>query len=121
VFLIKARDLFSWMMGKLEAEVMQALPADFSDSERLELSAAFRAAVEAVRDDRANALALQELQGVLREALQEDGDRLSREEIQGLIEALDRVSGRGGPGAGGASENPPHGPLHSGISPGAAG
>ena len=94
VFLVKAKDLFGWMMGELEAQVMESLPANISEAETLELSAAFDAVVEAVREDRASPLALQELQSMLRESLEGGPKRLSREEVQDLIEALDRVSGR---------------------------
>ncbi|NHZ73742.1 MAG: hypothetical protein GWP16_04660, partial [Nitrospirae bacterium] len=90
VFLVKAKDLFGWMMGELEAQVMESLPANISEAETLELSAAFDAVVEAVREDRASPLALQELQSMLRESLEGGPKRLSREEVQDLIEALDR-------------------------------
>lgn len=94
VFLLKAKDLFGWMMGELEAQVMESLPANITEPEMEELAAAFDAAVEAVQEDRANVVALQELQKMLREALGNGPNRLSREEVQSLIGALDRVSGR---------------------------
>lgn len=94
VFLIKAKDLFGWMMGELEARIEQSLPANITETERQELSLAFAAVVEAVQEDRADAVALQELQKLLREALGDGPTRLSREEVRGLIAALDRVSGR---------------------------
>ena len=94
VFLIKAKDLFGWMMGELEAQVEESLPANITAEERLELSLAFDAVVEAVQEDRANPMALQELQKMLRESLGEGPTRLSREEVRSLIAALDRVSGR---------------------------
>lgn len=104
VFLLKAKDLFGWMMGELEAEVMESLPANITDSEERELAAAFEAAVEAVRQDRVSPAALQDLQGILRDALQDGPNRLSREEVRSLIEALDRVSGRGAVGGNDPSE-----------------
>jgi Ca2+-binding EF-hand superfamily protein len=94
VFLLKAKDLFGWMMNELEAQVMESLPANITETQMQELSAAFDGAVEAVREDRANVVALQELQKMLRESLGNGPNRLSREEVQSLIEALDRVSGR---------------------------
>jgi len=94
VFLLKAKDLFGWMMSELETQVMESLPANITEPEVQELSAAFDAAVEAVREDRANVVALQDLQKMLREALGNGPNRLSREEVQNLIGALDRVSGR---------------------------
>ena len=94
VFLLKAKDLFGWMMSELEAQVMESLPANITESEVQELSAAFAAAVAAVQEDRANVVALQDLQKMLRELLGNGPNRLSREEVQSLIEALDRVSGR---------------------------
>ncbi|MGB5516727.1 MAG: hypothetical protein WBP36_19610, partial [Thermoanaerobaculia bacterium] len=69
VFLLKAKDLFGWMMSELETQVMESLPANITEPEVQELSAAFDAAVEAVREDRANVVALQDLQKMLREAL----------------------------------------------------
>lgn len=94
VFLLKAKDLFGWMMNELEAEVMESLPANITEEEKRDLELAFDAAVAAVQEDRATPAALQELQELLREALQDGPKRLSRDEVQELIEALDRVSGR---------------------------
>lgn len=94
VFLLKAKDLFGWMMNELEAQVEQSLPADITEPERQELAEAFDAVVHAVEEDRADVVALQDLQKMLREALGNGPKRFSRKEIQGLIEALDRVSGR---------------------------
>jgi hypothetical protein len=94
VFLVKAKDLFGWMMGELETQIEQSLPANITESERQELSLAFDAVVDAVQEDRANAVALQDLQKLLRESLGNGPTRLSREEVRALIAALDRVSGR---------------------------
>lgn len=94
VFLVKAKDLFGWMMGELEAQIEHSLPANITETERQELSSAFDAVVEAVQEDRANAVALQDLQKLLRESLGNGPTRLSREEVRSLIGALDRVSGR---------------------------
>lgn len=96
VFLLKAKDLFGWMMNELEAQVMESLPANITEPEIEELTAAFDAVVEAVQEDRANVVELQELQRMLRESLGSGPKRFSREEVQSLIEALDRVSGRNG-------------------------
>jgi hypothetical protein len=104
VFLLKAKDLFSWMMDELETEIMQSLPADMTEAEKSELSAAFDAAVQAVQEDRASAADLQGLQQLLREALRDGAGRLSREEVEELIEALDRVSGRASEGGSAAAE-----------------
>lgn len=94
VFLLKAKDLFGWMMNELEVQVEESLPADITEPERQELAEAFDAVVDAVEEDRADVVALQDLQKMLREALGNGPKRFSRQEIQGLIEALDRVSGR---------------------------
>jgi hypothetical protein len=94
VFLVKAKDLFGWMMGELEAQVEESLPANITDAERQELALAFDAVVEAVKEDRANPMALQDLQKMLRESLGSGPTRLSRAEVRSLIAALDRVSGR---------------------------
>ena len=104
VFLLKAKDLFSWMMDELETEIMQSLPADMTEAEKSELSAAFDAAVQAVQEDRASPEDLQRLQQLLREALRDDAGRLSREEVEELIEALDRVSGGASDGDSAPSE-----------------
>ncbi len=94
VFLLKAKDIFGWMMGELEAEIEESLPANITEQERTELSRAFDAAIETVQEDRVSPEGLRDLQGMFRDALGDEPKRLSREEVQELIEALDRVSGR---------------------------
>ncbi len=108
VFLLKAKDLFGWMMNELEAQVEESLPADITEPERQELAEAFDAVVDAVEEDRADVVALQDLQKMLREALGDGPKRFSRKEIQGLIEALDRVSGRE---PGDTADDPPPDPA----------
>lgn len=93
LFLFKAGDLFAWAMTKFEAQVIQALPEDFSFEERQRLEEAFRAATETVRQGEADPLALQRLQERLRESVLDRDGKLTREEVLELITTLEEVAG----------------------------
>ncbi len=94
-FLWKARDLmpalFRWSLDQFEQQVSGSLPADLSEAERQRLADAFDAAAAAVEDGTADTAALQGLQGKLLEVAR--AGRLSRDEVLGLIEALEAVAG----------------------------
>ncbi len=93
VLVLKAGDLFGWAMARFEAEIVAALPDDVSQEERERLSQAFAAATEAVQSGRADPLALQRLQGQLRETALKSGETLTRAEVVELIRSLEEVAG----------------------------
>ena len=93
VFLLRAGDLFAWAMTRFEAEIVAVLPDDFTDEELQRLHVAFANATEAVRSGEFDPLALQRLQGKLRDSILDEGGRLSREEVLELIEMLEELSG----------------------------
>lgn len=93
VFLLKAGDLFAWAMTRFEAEIIAVLPEDFTEEERQRLQQAFANATEAVRSGEFDPLALQRLQGKLRDSILDESDRLSRDEVLELIDLLEKLSG----------------------------
>jgi hypothetical protein len=92
VFLLKAKDLFDWTMTQFEEQVLASLAEDVSDEERARLSKAFAAASEAVKESRADASALQQLQQELRELALQEGQELSRDDVSRLTTVLERVA-----------------------------
>jgi hypothetical protein len=94
VFLFKAGDLFAWAMTQFEVEITKALPEDCTESERQRLQSAFDSAAEAVRSGEFDPLALQRLQGKLRESLLDEDQSLTREQVLELTVVLEEVSGQ---------------------------
>lgn len=94
VFLLKAGDLFAWAMTRFEAEIIAVLPEDLTDEERQRLHEAFASATAAVRSGEFDPLALQRLQGKLRDSILDESGTLSREEVLELIDLLEELSGR---------------------------
>jgi hypothetical protein len=92
VFLLKAGDLFAWAMARFEAEISEALPEDLSEAERQRLHEAFAQATQAVRSGEFDPLALQRLQGRLRDSLLDSGGELTRDQVLGLIDLLEAVA-----------------------------
>lgn len=95
IFLLKARDLFGWLMVRFEDQVVASLPDDVTDDERERLHAAFVAASEAVQSGRADAAALQRMQSTLSRGVVEGEGKLTRQEVVELIVALEEVAGAG--------------------------
>ena len=93
VFLLKAGDLFAWAMTRFETEIIGVLPEDFTDEERQRLHEAFANATEAVRSGEFDPLALQRLQGKLRDSILDESGTLSRQEVLELIDLLEELSG----------------------------
>lgn len=93
VFLFKAGDLFAWAMTRFEVEITQALPDDCTESERRRLHDAFAHAADAVRSGEFDPLALQRLQGKLRESLLDDDQSLTRDQVLELTIILEEVAG----------------------------
>ena len=94
VFLFKAGDLFAWAMTRFEVEITKALPEDCTESDRQRLRVAFDSAAEAVRSGEFDPLALQRLQGKLRESLLDEDQTLTREQVLELTVILEEVSGQ---------------------------
>ena len=105
LFLFKAGDLFAWAMTRFEVEITQALPEDCTEAERHRLQAAFESAAEAVRSGEFDPLALQRLQGKLRESLLDEDQSLTREQVLELTVTLEEVSGQE------PDEEPSEGPV----------
>lgn len=94
VFLVKAKDLLAWTMGKLQAEVVKSLPADLGDDERARLDRAFEAAMANIRAGKIEAPALKALQTQLvRAAEKAPRKELTRDDVLDLLSALERVGG----------------------------
>lgn len=96
LFLIKADDLFDWAVQKFEAQIMERLPEETTPEIRARLAVAFDSARTAVREGKADPMALQRLQSSLRESALEVDDRLSEADVIELTEALELVAGQSG-------------------------
>jgi hypothetical protein len=94
VFLLKAGDLFGWALARFETEITRALPDELTDEERQRLHQAFQEAADAVRSGDFDPMALQRLQGTLRDSLLDQDQRLTPEQVYELIEVLEEVGGR---------------------------
>ena len=94
LFLFKAGDLFAWALSRFEVEITKALPEDFPTADHERLQAAFAAAAAAVKSGDFDPLALQRLQGKLRESLLDEDQRLTREQVLELTRILEEVAGQ---------------------------
>ena len=93
VFVVKAKDVLAYAMNQLRAEVVAHLPEDASDSDRQRVEAGFDAALARIRSGELDPAALQDLQKKLTGAASAAGKRrLSGEEMNGLLAALDRFN-----------------------------
>lgn len=94
VMVVKAKDLFAWAMGQLQAQVVSALPPEMTPEERSRLEKAFSVSVEKVRAGTFDAAKLQSLQGTLQHAASEAGaHRLTRDEALKLLNDLEAFAG----------------------------
>jgi hypothetical protein len=125
VFVVKAKDVLAYAMNQLRAEVVAHLPEDSSDADRQRVEDGFDVALARIRSGELDPATLQVLQQKLTAAASAARTRrLSVEELNGLLEALDRFNqeeatpgtetpaGAGSDAAGGSSE--------AGAEPGAA-
>lgn len=106
LLIVKADDLFRWAFAQSENAIVELLPPDVTEDEVQRLRRAFDAVGEAVTAGRIDTRGLQELQSALSEAGGK-GDRLTREDVRRLTEALERVAGAGGEESGGSRRAPP--------------
>lgn len=90
VFVLKAKDVLAFAMGKLQTEVVAHLPDDISAEDRSRLEDGFAAAMAKIRSGEIDPAALQALQHQLTTAAQNASARkLSAAEVRDLQKALD--------------------------------
>jgi hypothetical protein len=93
VFVVKAKDVLAYAMNQLRAQVVAHLPEDAGETERQRLDVAFDATLARIRAGELDPAALQELQKKLSTAASAASTRrLTREELDGLIAALDKYN-----------------------------
>ena len=95
LFLLKASDLFSWAMSQFEEQIVQALPEDCTEEERRRLEEAFAGVAAAVESGEFDPMALRRLQQKLGEAILDEDQRLTREQVLELTILLEEVAGLG--------------------------
>lgn len=110
-FLLKAKDLFGWAIEKHQAIIVENLPPEVTDAEKRRLAAAYASVIEAVENGKADPAGLQELQRALSGAASR-AERLTRQDVLELTEALEAVAGAESPGPARQPDLPPE------ISPG---
>lgn len=94
VFLLKAQDLLSWTMEKLEEQIVAALPEDVTAEERQRLERGFDAAIAKIRAGEIEPPSLTALQRQLQQAAAKAPRKdLTREDVLDLLSALERVGG----------------------------
>ena len=128
VFVVKAKDVLAYAINQLRTEVMTHLPEDAPETERQRLETAFDAALTRMRNGELEPASLQELQKRLTAAASAAATRrLTRDELAGLIAALDKFNQAGTPAPqgvpAGESEAPataPPGPSNGATAPGEA-
>lgn len=116
VFVVKARDLLSWTLEKLEVQVVAALPEEVTADERRRLERGFDAAIARINAGEIEPPALSALQRQLQQAAEKAPRRtLTREDVLDLLSALERVGGllpaEGEPGATEPAEPPSAAPV----------
>lgn len=111
VFVVKAKEVLAYAMNQLRTEVVAHLPEDVGESERQRVEDGFDAALARIRSGELDPTALQELQKKLTAAASAAATRrLTREELDGLVAALEKFNRpEGGPPADSkpAGETPP--------------
>ncbi|MFN7940575.1 MAG: hypothetical protein U0X73_03185 [Thermoanaerobaculia bacterium] len=100
VFVFKAKDLFSWMMGKVRNEVVAAMPADATGEDRDAFQSAFDGALSALNQGKADPEALRALQSQLMMASEKaPAKTLTLDDLHALTAALRKVAGEPPAGA----------------------
>ncbi len=93
VFVVKAKDILAYAMNQLRAQVVSHLPEDAGDADRQRIEAGFDQALARIRNGELDPAAVQALQKHLTVAASAAGTRrLTREEVAGLIAALDKFN-----------------------------
>jgi len=94
VFVVKAKDVLAYAMNQLRMEVVAHLPKDAPATDRQRVEEGFDAALSRIRSGELDPAALQELQKKLTAAASAAATRdLTREELDGLVTALDLFNG----------------------------
>lgn len=106
VFLVKARSMLDWALVQYQQVVVENLAEEVGEPERERLDAAFEAARDAIRENRMNPAALQNLQRFMSSPPQPN-QPIGPETVRDLTEALEAVAepgGEAGPEPGPATE-----------------
>ena len=107
VFVIKAKDVLAYAMNQLRSEVVAHLPEDAGETERQRVETGFDAALARIRSGELDPVALQDLQKKLTSAASAAATRrLTREELDGLVAALDKFNQAGAADPDGAAASP---------------
>ncbi len=125
VFVVKAKDVLAYAMNQLRTEVVAHLPEEVGESERQRVEEGFDAALAKIRSGELDPAALQDLQKRLTAAAAASASRrLTKEELDGLVQALEtfnRPAGDPAPAEGeGATEPTETPPGESQEGPGSA-
>ena len=92
---LNANRMLGWVFHRLEAQVVEKMPADVTPAERARFSAAFAELYRVIEDGKVEPAAVQPLQRELF-AISTQVDRgLTREQVLRLTEAAERASGHG--------------------------
>ena len=92
--MVKAKDVLAYAMNQLRTEVVAHLPKDAPATDRQRVEEGFDAALSRIRSGELDPAALQELQKKLTAAASAAATRdLTREELDGLVTALDLFNG----------------------------
>ena len=92
-FMVKARDLFAWIVTRMEVEVVRLLPDEIDAEQRQRLGLAFHAAKDSILEGDLDPLDLQELQQQLAHVTSIREGKMTREDVRKLIIALEKVGG----------------------------
>lgn len=97
IFVLKAKDVLAYAMGRLQAEVIASLPPEVSADERRRMEEGFATATERIRSGDLDPASLQLLQKELTTAAQSAASRkLTGDEVRQLQQALDAFNGVAG-------------------------
>jgi len=91
--MVKARDMFAWIVTRMEVEVVRVLPDGTDAVQKERLSRAFRAARDSILDGELDPLELQDLQQQLARVTKIREGKMSPEDVMNLILALEKVGG----------------------------
>lgn len=89
VLIWKAPAFLDWIMRQTEAQILASLPADVTAEERERLRDGMSRSRSMIENRQVDPLAVRELQGELVSASRKLPDRLTREDVLALIEALE--------------------------------
>ena len=115
VFVMKARELLVWSLDRTRAGVLANLADEVTPEDRQRFDAAYAAATTRIRDGKIDASALQGLQGQLMKAIENPRERVSRDKLLALTEALEKVGGVAPPAP--APETAPESPPAPAAAP----